>query len=125
MTPRALTAEEFWRLLQGLQRPSALVELALFAGCLLLAWALVRLLRGSQPQPGSVWFGEGIVDGVLFPVAALVTAWLARWLLQTQWPELPLAVFKLVVPVLVSLVAIRLTVRVLHKSFPTSAVMRR
>jgi small-conductance mechanosensitive channel len=124
MTPRALTAEELWRLLQALQRPSALVELAVFVGCLALAWTLVRLMRGQQPRPGSVWFGEGIVDGVLFPVLALAAAWAARWALVTFWPQVPLAVFKLVVPVLLSLVAIRLTVRVLHKSFPTSAVMR-
>ncbi|MBL8342999.1 MAG: mechanosensitive ion channel [Rubrivivax sp.] len=124
MTPRALTAEEFWRLLQALQRPTALIELAVFVGCLALAWALVRLLRGSRPRPGSVWFGEGIVDGVLFPVLALSAAWVARWALLSYWPHVPPAVFKLVVPVMLSLVGIRLTVRVLHKSFPTSAVMR-
>ncbi|MBL8326025.1 MAG: mechanosensitive ion channel [Rubrivivax sp.] len=124
MTPRALTAEEFWRLLQALQRPAALIELAVFVGCLALAWALVRLLRGRQPRPGSVWFGEGIVDGVLFPVLALSAAWVARWALLSWWPEVPPAVFRLVVPVMLSLVVIRLTVRVLHKSFPTSAVMR-
>jgi uncharacterized membrane protein len=55
---------------------------------------------------------------VLFPVLALLLALLARWGLQ-GW--LPLALFKLVVPVLVSLVVIRLTVRVLHRAFPTPA----
>jgi hypothetical protein len=38
----------------------------------------------------------------------------ARWVLQGL---LPMAVFKLVVPVLLSLVVIRLTVRVLHRPF--------
>jgi small-conductance mechanosensitive channel len=124
MTPRALTADEFWRLLQALGRPTALVELALLVGCLGLAWALVRLARGGQPKPGSVWFGEGIVDGVLFPALALAAAWAVRWALVTHWPEVPPAVFKVVVPVLMSLALIRLTVRVLHKSFPGSALMR-
>ena len=124
MTPRALTAEEFLRLLQGLSQPTALIELALFVGCLAFAWMLVRLARGRDPRPGSVWFGQGIVDGVLFPVVALAAALAARWALATWAPQVPLAVFKLVVPVLLSLVVIRLTVRVLTKSFPNSSVMR-
>jgi small-conductance mechanosensitive channel len=124
MTPRALTAEEFLRLLQGLSRPMALVELAAFLGCLIFAWVLVRLARGKEPNPGSVWFGEGIVDGLLFPALALLAALAAKWLFVVLAPQFPLAVFKLVVPVLLSLAVIRLTVRVLHKAFPASPVMR-
>ena len=53
----------------------------MLAACLALAWLVVRLLRGHTPRPTSVWFGERIVDGVLFPVLALAFALLARWLL--------------------------------------------
>jgi small-conductance mechanosensitive channel len=118
----ASTAGEFHLLVANLTSRTALIELAAFAGCLLLAWALVRLLRGPlAPRENSVWFGQRIVDGVMFPMLALLLALLARWLLQGQ---VPTAVFKLVVPVLMSLAAIRLTVRVLHQAFPTSPVVR-
>ncbi len=119
---RTLSAGELQQLFQGLLRPTALIEIITVAGCLLAAWALVRLLRGATPQPGSIWFGEGVVDGVLFPALALLLALLARWLLMGL---IPIAVFRLVVPILVSLAAIRLTVRVLRSAFPASDLMRR
>jgi small-conductance mechanosensitive channel len=114
------------QLLHALVRPSALIELALFAGCLALAWVLVRLWRGPQVRADSVWFGQTVVDGVLFPVMALLLALLARWALSAElWAAaVPLAVFKLVVPVLLSLVVIRVTVRVLHNAFPQSKLVR-
>ena len=116
-----LTADELVRLGEGLLKPTALIEVAVFAACLLAAWTVVRLLRGPARQAGSIWFGRGVVDGVLFPVLALLFALLARLALRGL---VPIAVFKLVVPVLVSLVLIRLTVRVLRSAFPTSTVMR-
>jgi small-conductance mechanosensitive channel len=118
---RTVSAAELGQLLNALLHPGALVELAVFAGCLLVAALAVRLLRGAQPEPGSIWYGERIVDGVLFPVLALLLALLARWVLAEQ---LTIAVFKLVVPVLMSLAVIRLTVRVLQATFPGSGVMR-
>jgi len=123
-TPRADSTAELLAWLQALTRPTALVELAAFAGCLLLAWVVVRLLRGREPKPGSVWFGEGIVDGVLFPLLALALATVVRWMFIAFAPQVPQAVFRLVVPVLLSLAVIRLIVRVLHKTYPHSAVMR-
>jgi small-conductance mechanosensitive channel len=118
----ASTAAEVHLLVANLTSRTALIELAAFVGCLLLAWALVRLLRGPlAPRENSVWFGQRIVDGVMFPLLALLLALFTRWLLQGQ---VPTAVFKLVVPILMSLAAIRLTVRVLHQAFPTSPVVR-
>ena len=110
--------------LQALTRPSALVELVAFAACLALAYVLVRALRGAVARPGSVWFGEGVVDGVLFPLLGLALAMVVRWGFDHYVPQVPQAVFRLVVPVLLSLALIRLTVRVLHKTYPQSAVMR-
>ncbi|HSQ73600.1 MAG TPA: mechanosensitive ion channel domain-containing protein [Rubrivivax sp.] len=122
---RSQTAAEFGALVQSLFQRSALTELAVLAGCLLLAWGLVRALRGAQARPGSTWFGDRIFDGVLFPLLALLLALLARWFMQTITPEqLPVAVFRLVVPILTSLAVIRLTVRVLHATFPDSQLMR-
>ena len=118
----ASTAAEVHLLVANLTSRTALIELAAFVGCLLLAWALVRLLRGPlAPRENSVWFGQRIVDGVMFPLLALLLALFTRWLLQGQ---VPTAVFKLVVPILMSLAAIRLTVRVLHQAFPTSQLVR-
>ena len=117
----ALSADELGRLLQSLLKPTALIELAMLAACLAAAWLLVRLLRGAVPKPASIWFGKGVVDGVLFPVFALLFALAGRWVLMGR---VPIAVFKLVVPVLLSLVVIRLTVRVLRRTFPESQLMR-
>jgi small-conductance mechanosensitive channel len=118
---QALNPGELPKFVESLLSANAAIELAVLAGCLLAAWALVRVLRGHAPRPGSIWFGDGVVDGVLFPVFALVFAFAGRWVMA-GW--LPIAVFKLVVPVLLSLVVIRLTVRVLHVAFPNSNFMR-
>ncbi len=123
--PRPLTADELGRLVQGLLRPSALIELAVLAGCVVAAWVLVRLLRGPEPPQRSTWFGRRIVDGALFPLLVLLLALGARWLLLTYLSvQMPLAVFKLAVPILVSLAVIRLTARVLRLSFPNSKFVR-
>ena len=49
-----LTPAEFGRLIDDLFKPGALATLLVVLGCLLLAWAVVRLWRGAQPQPGSI-----------------------------------------------------------------------
>lgn len=118
----SLTFDELLHLGNNLLRPSALIELALALACLGLAWLLVWRLRGHQERPLSVLFGSHVVDGALFPLLALLFAWLAL-------RGLPLlgvkpAVFKLVIPVLVSLAVIRLTVRVLSAALPDSGGMR-
>jgi small-conductance mechanosensitive channel len=118
---RPMTPDELGRFVDGLLQPAALIEVAVAVGCLAIAWLGVRLLRGADPKPGSIWFGEKVFDGVLFPGLALMLALAARWALVGL---IPVAVFKLVVPVLTSLLVIRLTVRVLHSAFPNSELMR-
>ncbi len=118
---RTLSAAELGQLIDGLLKPTALIELAVVVACLLLAFTLVRLLRGRQPKPGSTWFGERIVDGALFPALALLLVVAARWALRDV---VPIAVFRLAVPVLMSLAVIRLIARVLQVSFPASQLMR-
>ena len=116
-----LTAEDLNDLLGSLRQPGALTELAVLAGCLALAWALVRLIRGRDAPEDSIWFGKRIVDGVLFPVLALALAFAAQLALAgTVKP----AVFRLAVPMLVSLVVIRLSVRVLGVTFPAARWVR-
>ncbi len=103
-------------LLAALSRPTALTELAVAAAMLLCAWALVRAVGRQHLHATSVWFGDHVIDGVLFPLLALVLAVVARHVLQAL--GVPLAVFRVVVPVLVSLALVRLTARVLTAAFP-------
>jgi small-conductance mechanosensitive channel len=119
MAPRF---EDLRSLLAALGHLSSLAELAFLAACLVLAYGFVRVIRGAQPRPGSIWFGEGLIDGVLFPVFALAVAWAATFTL----PMLGLkgAVFRLAVPILASLLVIRVGVRVLRVAFPASTVVR-
>jgi small-conductance mechanosensitive channel len=120
MTP-APSTEALNDLLASLGTPTALTELAVLAGCLTLSFITVRLLRGKLAPEASIWFGRRIVDGVLFPVLALALAYAARVVLAGS---VKLAVFKLAVPILLSLVLIRLSVRVLGVTFPSSAGVR-
>ena len=105
-----------------LRQPSAWIELAVALGCLGVSWVLVRLMRGAQAHERSIWFGRKIVDGVLFPVLALVLAYAAKRLLIAM--AVPVAVFKIVLPVLISFAIIRLSVRVLHAAFPESKLVK-
>ncbi len=118
---KPLNTDELVDLLTALVHPDSLIALSILTACLLLAWALVRLVRGRESVEGSIWFGERIVDGVLFPVAALVLAYAAKLMLAGT---VNAAVFKLAIPILLSLLVIRLTVRVLRASFPGSRWMR-
>ena len=114
-----LSADELTSLFGSLTTRSALVELAVVGACLVLAWGVVRLLSGSRMRAGSIWFGERIVDGVFFPLLALALAFGAREILASGvLGRVPPAVFRIVIPILLSLAAIRLVVRVLAYSFP-------
>ena len=131
MTPaaRPLPADDLGELLHALLQRTALIELGIIAGCLAVAWVMVRLVRGPEPRRGSMWFGRGVVDGIFFPLLALLLVLMARWLLQTVGQAtgqavVPLAVFKLAVPIFISLAVIRLTVRVLRASFAESQLVR-
>jgi small-conductance mechanosensitive channel len=101
---------------------SAWIEFTVVLACLGLAWLGVRLARGAEAPAQSVWFGRRIVDGVLFPALALALAFGARLALPAL--AVPLALFKIVLPVLLSFAVIRLSVRVLTAAFPNSRVMR-
>ncbi len=118
---KAVNTDELGELLTALVHPDSLIGLGVLTACLLLSWALVRLVRGPTSVEGSVWFGDRIVDGVLFPIAALVFAYAAKLVLAGT---VKAAVFKVAIPILLSLLVIRLTVRVLRASFPNSRSMR-
>ena len=118
---RPLNADELKDLLASLTQAGALTELAVLAGCLLLAWGILRLMRGSAAPADSIWFGKRIVDGVSFPLLALALAFAARLALAGFVKP---AVFKLAVPILLSLAVIRLSVRVLSATLPKARWVR-
>ena len=113
---------ELLALLQALIRPSALIEIAVLVVCLGLAWAVVAGLRPrNEPAEVGLWFGRRGFDGVLFPLLALALAGLGRLALRNH---VPVAVFQLAMPLLISLALIRVSVRVLHAAFPASNLVR-
>jgi small-conductance mechanosensitive channel len=113
---------ELVALIREAEQPYAFVALLLIAAAFPIAWGVPRLLRGPEPRHGSIVFGSRIFDGVMFPALWLGLVWMARAFCMRQ--HLPLAVFKVVVPILLSLLVIRLTVRVMRVAFPKSQLVR-
>ncbi|RZI62638.1 MAG: mechanosensitive ion channel [Rubrivivax sp.] len=104
-----------------LARPQALIEVGLVLACLALSWLIVyRISKHVTAAPGhhSVLLGHRIFDGVLFPVIALLLALGARRMMPLLGE--PVALFRVVIPVLLSLVVIRLVARVLRATMPDS-----
>jgi small-conductance mechanosensitive channel len=122
LSPAPAPVDGLDRWLAALLQPAALTELAVLLGCALAAWGLVWLARRTtQPQEPTILFGRRIVDGVMFPLLLLCLAYLVRsWLMH--W--VPLAVFRIAIPVLVALAAIRLGVKVLQAAFQEAPLVR-
>ena len=100
-----------------------MLELTALALCAVTAWAVAAMVGralGSRDRR-SILFGSSIVDGVLFPLLLLLLTYMARFLLQ-RW--LPMAVFKIAIPVLIALLVIRLGVKVLQAAFQQTPVVR-
>lgn len=110
--------------LAGFTQPTVLVELAALAICVALAWGFSWALRNAlrmQDDRSSVLFGRRLVDGVMFPLALLLLGYIARAIVLKFFP---LAAFKVAIPVLVSLVVIRVGVKVLQVAFTTAPWVR-
>jgi small-conductance mechanosensitive channel len=111
---------EIEKLVQGLGHPGVPLEFAVLLSCLAVAFG-VCWLRGRKQPADSVWFGRAIVDGLLFPLLALVLTYSAMLVLAKSQP---VTLLKVAVPVLVSLAGIRLLARVFAGMFPNSDVAR-
>ncbi|TXT34082.1 MAG: mechanosensitive ion channel protein MscS [Comamonadaceae bacterium] len=122
MSEPAFADLESW--LQALSKTSVLIELGALVVCVLLAWQMARLFSKTFTEPGqnTIMFGRRVVDGVLFPALLLCLAYAARKLLLLN--HVPLALFKLAVPVLLSLLVIRLGVKVLQAAFSETRFIR-
>lgn len=110
------TLSQVWA---ALTQASALSETVVLVACLLLAWALVRLARRHATAAG-VWLGSHAIDGVAFPLLALLLVVVARMLLA-RW--MPIGLLRLAVPILASLAIIRTLGRVLKAAFPDSTTV--
>lgn len=96
-------------------------ELLLLLTALAVAWGLARWGRGrwvaQRGEDGdSVWFGRWGGDGVLFPLLAFTLVWAGLRL--TPLLQLRPQLLKIAVPVLASLLVIRLVARVLRAALP-------
>jgi small-conductance mechanosensitive channel len=109
--------------LANITQPTALAELGVLLACVALAWLLVWGVRRASglPDERSIWFGRQIIDGVMFPLLLLSLAWLS-FMLLARW--MPLAVFKIAIPVLVALAVIRLGVKILQVVFVDAPLVR-
>lgn len=108
---------ELQELLLDLQSPAIALELAGLAMCLALAGVLSWALGRRFTSPNSILFGRRLMDGVLFPALALVFTYGLK-LVFMKMQRVP--VLKMALPVLMSLVLIRLIARVLAAVFPNS-----
>ncbi len=112
---------ESWLL--ALTQPAALTELSLVVACGLGAWLISTVAwkaLGWQDR-NSILFGRRVLDGALFPALQLLLAYLAQAILVRY---MPLAVFKLVIPVLLALLVIRVGVKVLQAAFDDTPLIR-
>lgn len=119
--PMAAPADDLSDWMQALLQPRTLVELGVLLACALLAWgAVAGLRRAFAPRQveQSIWFGRSLVDGVLFPALLLASAYSAHAALLAH---MPLAVLRVAIPALVSLVVIRVGVKVLQVAFRDAA----
>ncbi|MDI1245408.1 MAG: mechanosensitive ion channel [Rhodoferax sp.] len=121
MSEPAIVDLEDW--LAALSQTSVLMELGVLLGCGVLAWLLARLVSRAfmERELNSIMFGRRIVDGVLFPALLLCLAYAARKLLALS---MPLALFKLAIPVLISLLVIRMGAKVLQAAFNDTPLIR-
>ena len=121
MSEGAIPSVEGW--IAALTRPAALAELAALLASGLLAWAISFFVSRAvgPPSKTSILFGRRILDGALFPLLWLSFAYAAQAVLA-RW--VPMAVFKIAIPVLVALVVIRVGVKVLQAAFGNTRFIR-
>jgi len=110
------TLSQVW---DALTQASALAELGVLLGCVLLALGIVHLARRHALD--TVWFARSSIDGMMFPILALALVAAARTVLAQV---MPIGLLRLAVPILASLAIIRTVAQVLGVAFPNSPAVR-
>jgi small-conductance mechanosensitive channel len=111
------------RLIQDSQDVVLLWQLGVLAFCALAAWGLVRLVKPHLDRPDTLWSAGRVgIRRVGFPLAMLLALLLGRelagiWLANTH-------LLNLAVPLLLSLVAVRLAIYALRIVFEPRASLR-
>jgi small-conductance mechanosensitive channel len=109
-------------LFSDLEQSALLWQVAVLAGCLLLAWAIKRVLLGYLPKTGELArIGLEAVAQMGFPLAALLLVLVGKSVLQ-HW--FPVNLLNIAVPLLLALLLIRLVVYTLRHVFPQSPWLR-
>ena len=110
--------------LSALSRSSVLIELAVLALCLVLAWLLLKGVRRALPAEldWPVLMGHRLIDGALFPLILLVLAYAAQSGLKAA--AVPLFAIRIFLPVFLSLALIRVGVKVLQVAFKRAPLVR-
>lgn len=111
---------ELMQLMDDLRHPGVLLEWGALLSSLLAAWLTARLLQ-KRGDRASVWLAERPLQGLLFPMFSLGLVYVAKAAMQYQ--HHPVAVLRVALPVLLSLVIIRFMARVLTIAFPASSLV--
>lgn len=121
------TPENYFKaLLADAARPDFFWEVLALLACLVAAWLIVRLSQHAFDEHApegsdSVLFGRRGIDGVLFPLITLTLVYVLR---VTLFAGVEFALFRLAVPMLAALAAIRLIARVVALAYPDSTAGR-
>ena len=118
--------EPFGNLLQNawidLQTPGVAWQIAVLLSCFVLAWGAGRALQLSRVEADGIWkFGVGGLRRILFPAVALIPLMISISLLK-RWTEVDL--LRLFVPLLVSLLLVRVFFYLLRHVFARGSVVR-
>jgi len=97
------------------------IEVGVLLASLAAAYGMVWLAGGRIRREPGIWFGRRLYDGVFFPLAALLVGVVVRWSLKDV---LPVGLLRLAVPILASLLLIRVAVQVMRTAFPHSPIVR-
>jgi len=105
-----------------LHDPQVAWQIAILLCCFALAWLAGRLLRLSRVEADGIWkFGVGGLRRILFPAVALIPLLLCINLLK-RWVEVDL--LRLFVPLLVSLLLVRIFFYLLRHVFARGSIVR-
>ena len=105
-----------------LHNPQVAWQIAILLACFALAWGAGRALRLGKVEADGIWkFGVGGLRRILFPVVALIPLALAISLLRYR---IEVDLLRLFVPLLVSLLLVRLFFYLLRHVFARGSVVR-